>query len=49
MGLLGALSGLTPKAILDYKYGSYKGYVAGNFIAQEFLASYIVLNLGIPV
>ena len=36
MGLLGALSGLPPKAILDYNYGSYKGYFAENFIAQEF-------------
>jgi len=41
VGLLGALSNLSPKTILDYEYGSYKGYFAENFIAQEFLASNI--------
>jgi uncharacterized protein len=35
-GLLGALGNLPPKTILDYDYGSYKGYVAENFAAQEF-------------
>lgn len=39
VGLLGATSKLNPKTILDYNYGSYKGYYAENFIAQEFLAS----------
>ncbi|MBI2344439.1 MAG: ATP-binding protein [Deltaproteobacteria bacterium] len=39
VGLLGALSGLTPKTLLDYAYGSYKGYFAENFVAQEFMAS----------
>lgn len=39
IGLLGALSDLPPKAILDYDYGSYKGYFAENFAAQAFLAS----------
>lgn len=39
VGLLGSLSGLAPKSILDYDYGSYKGYFAENFIAQEFVAS----------
>lgn len=38
VGLLGAMSGLTPQTILQYDYGSYKGYYAENFIAQEFLA-----------
>ncbi|MFH1378823.1 MAG: AAA family ATPase, partial [bacterium] len=38
VGLLGALSGLPPKTIFEYDYGSYKGYFAENFIAQEFLA-----------
>lgn len=38
-GLLGALSGLAPRTILDYDYGSYKGYFAENFAAQEFLCS----------
>ena len=38
-GLLGALGNLPPKTILDYDYGSYKGYVAENFAAQEFQSS----------
>jgi len=36
VGLLGAISRLPPKAILDYDYGTYKGYFAENFVAQEF-------------
>ena len=38
VGLLGALSGISPKTLLEYDYGSYKGYFAENFVAQEFLA-----------
>lgn len=38
VGLLGSMSHLPPTAILDYNYGSYKGYFAENFIAQTFLA-----------
>jgi hypothetical protein len=34
--MLGAMSQLPPKTILDYDYGTYKGYFAENFIAQEF-------------
>ncbi len=34
IGLLGAHSGLAPKNILDYDYGSYKGYFAENYVAQ---------------
>ena len=37
VGILGALSHLAPKTILDYEYGTYKGYFAENFIAQELL------------
>jgi len=33
------MSNLSPKVILDYDYGSYKGYFAENFAAQEFLYS----------
>ncbi|MFC1770784.1 ATP-binding protein [Candidatus Margulisiibacteriota bacterium] len=44
VGLLGAISGLPPKVILNYDYGSYKGYFAENYIAQEFICSG-VLNL----
>lgn len=36
VGILGALSKFAPKILLDYTYDSYKGYVAENFIAQEF-------------
>lgn len=39
VGILGAMSRLPPKTILDYDYGSYKGYFAENFVAQEFLCS----------
>lgn len=38
VGILGALSDLSPKSILDYDYGTYKGYFAENFVAQEFIA-----------
>lgn len=37
VGILGAISHLSPKTILDYNYGSYKGYFAENFVAQELL------------
>lgn len=36
VGILGAMSGLAPRTILDYDYGTYKGYFAKNFVAQEF-------------
>ena len=39
LGILGAISKLSPKSILDYDYGTYKGYFAENFAAQEFLYS----------
>ena len=39
IGILGALGGLAPKVIMDYDYGSYKGYFAENFVAQEFIYS----------
>lgn len=38
VGILGALSDLPTKSILDYDYGTYKGYFAENFVAQEFIA-----------
>jgi len=37
VGMLGAVSGLSPKTILDYDYGTYKGYFAENFVAQELI------------
>jgi len=39
VGILGALAGLAPKVILDYEYGTYKEYIAENFVAQELLCS----------
>jgi predicted AAA+ superfamily ATPase len=39
VGILGAMSGLDPKTILDYDYGTYKGYFAENFVAQQLVAS----------
>jgi uncharacterized protein len=38
VGILGSMSQLPPKVILNYDYGSYKGYFAENFVAQEFAA-----------
>lgn len=37
VGLLGALGDLPVKSLLDYNFGTYKGYVAENFVAQEFV------------
>jgi len=37
VGLLGALADLPIKSILDSDYGTYKGYFAENFVAQEFV------------
>ena len=39
VGMLGCMCDLSPKVILDYEYGSYKGYFAENFVAQELLGS----------
>jgi uncharacterized protein len=39
VGMLGALSGLAPKTILEYQYGTYKGYFAENFVIQEFVST----------
>lgn len=40
VGILGALVDLEPKTILDYDYGTYKGFFAENFVAQEFLTKF---------
>jgi len=37
--LLGAISDIKPSQILQYDYGSYKGDVAENYVAQELRAS----------
>lgn len=38
-GILGCLSGLSPQTILDYDYGSYKGFFIENFVLQELIYS----------
>jgi predicted AAA+ superfamily ATPase len=37
IGILGALSNLAPSKIMEYDYGTYKGFFAENFICQEFV------------
>ncbi len=37
VGLLGAMGNLSPQTILQYDYGTYKGYFAENYVAQAFL------------
>lgn len=39
IGILGSMCGLSPKVIMNYNYGSYKGYFAENFVLQEFFSS----------
>lgn len=39
IGLLGAMSEIAPATILEYDYGSYKGFFAENFVAQAFTYS----------
>ncbi len=36
IGILGAMSEINPKIVLDYDYGTYKGYFAENYVAQAF-------------
>ncbi|QVL54769.1 MAG: ATP-binding protein [Simkaniaceae bacterium] len=40
VGILGSMSGLSPQSILAYDYGTYKGYFAENFVAQELMYAY---------
>ena len=35
VGLLGVMTGLSPETVVAYDFGSYKGYLAENFVAQE--------------
>jgi predicted AAA+ superfamily ATPase len=39
VGLLGAMSSIAPATFLNYAFGSYQGYVAENFVAQELRAA----------
>ena len=35
VGILGAMIGLRPSTVVEYDFGSYKGYLAENFVARE--------------
>jgi predicted AAA+ superfamily ATPase len=39
VGMLGAISDIAPGVLIQYGFGSYQGYVAENFIAQELKAA----------
>jgi len=39
VGMLNAMSGLPPEVIMQYGFGSYQGYMAENFVAQELRAA----------
>lgn len=39
IGILGAMMDLLPSMILEYDYGTYKGYFAENYVAQSFDAA----------
>ncbi|PKN65656.1 MAG: ATPase [Chloroflexi bacterium HGW-Chloroflexi-5] len=39
IGLLGAMSGIAPATFLKYDFGSYQGYIAENYVAQELRAA----------
>lgn len=39
IGILGALSGLSAATLMKWDYGTYKGFYAENFAAQEMMAS----------
>ncbi len=39
IGLLGAMNEIDPSTILKYEYGTYKGYFAENFVAQQLIAT----------
>lgn len=38
VGLLGSLSGLSPEVLYQMSFGTYKGFVAENFVAEELTA-----------
>jgi predicted AAA+ superfamily ATPase len=42
VGILGAISSIAPSVFLNYGFGSYQGYIAENYVAQELRASDIV-------
>ena len=44
MGILCAMSSIKYKTIHDFGFGSYKGYLAENFVAQELKAAHLPLQ-----
>jgi predicted AAA+ superfamily ATPase len=38
-GMLGSIGAIAPEAVNNYGFGSYQGYVAENFVAQELTAA----------
>lgn len=43
VGILGAMIGLRPSTVVEYDFGSYKGYLAENFVARELVSKGIDL------
>lgn len=39
VGLMGALGEISPKELIDFQFGTYKGYVAENYVAQALKTS----------
>lgn len=39
VGLLGAMSGIDPGVVMQYDFGTYKGYFAENFVGQQLRAA----------
>jgi predicted AAA+ superfamily ATPase len=39
-GVLGSMLGMPPGVIMDFQFGTYKGFFAENFVAQEMMASF---------
>lgn len=48
-GILSALLGIPPRTILDYEFGTYKGFFVENFVAQELTATAPSSAFGIPL
>ena len=38
IGLLGSMVKIPPEIIMQYKYGTYKGYFAENYVLQEMIS-----------
>jgi predicted AAA+ superfamily ATPase len=40
IGVLGSMLAMPPGLIMDFSFGTYKGFFAENFVAQELLATF---------